>query len=387
MKRYNKMEQHKENHKQKRRLSKSFYTKVYLVLGLALILFTLYNITQTASFSKLFDQRLAEAKEAAKPAKIQLITILDSKCKDCFDILPVVNSIKKANINITQEENLGLNSDKAMKLIDKYKVEKVPTVLLFGEIDKINIKDLEKRDDALVFTQVNPPYTYTKSKQIIGMVSTILLEDSSCDKCSNLDYVLDGLKKLGIKMSQEDVVDRDSKKGKELISKYGIRTVPTLIFSKDLGAYGSEIIDGWGQIGYVGDDGSYITSIKNPPYLDLAINEVLGLVSMTVLVDDSCEDCYEPDDFHKPILQRMGVVLEEEKRVDVSSALGMYLIKKYDIEKVPTIILFGDMDEYQTLVRAWRDVGSVEPDGAYVFRKVEVAKKTYKDLSKDEIVR
>ena len=382
--------EHKEHegsiHKKKTGLSKSFYTKVIVLLAVAIVLFSLYNILQISSFNSLFDQKLSEAKEEARPAKIQLITIKNSNCEDCFDILPIIENIKSSNVDITEEEELDISLGDAKELLNKYNIEKVPTVLVFGEIEKAKLNNLESREDALVFTSLEPPYTDMKSNKIIGQVSSIIIEDSSCDKCSDLNLILDQLKKIGVKITSEKTYQKDSKEGKALIEKYSLKISPTLILSKDFEEYGEELTGTWKQIGSIEQDGSYVTRLISPPYLNLSSNKIVGLVSLTILKDKSCTDCYDPEKFHKPIIQRMGVVLEKEETLDISDSKGKELIDKYKIVAVPTIILKGDIETYPVLVNAWKPVGTKETDGTYVFRKVDVAGQKYKDLATNKII-
>ena len=376
-----------EHHKEEKMLfGRPFYKKVYVILGIALILFGIYNISQITSFSRLFSTKLAEAKEAARPAQIELITIKDANCKDCFDITPVVSSIKKYNVNITKEENLDLNSEKAEELINEYGIEKIPAVLLFGEIDRNRISELEERKDSLLFTNLLPPYTDAKSKKTMGKVSAIILKDTSCEKCIDLSKLLSDIKKLGVNIVSERSLNKEDEYSQELIKKYSIDKLPTLILSDDLKVYSQDINARINQVGSIEDDGFYVLRLINPPYLNLSSNKIIGLVSMTVITDKSCNECYDPNKFHKPILQRMGVVFEKEDKADISSPEGKALLSKYSIDKVPTIILEGDVEAYPVLVNAWTDVGTKESDGMYVFRKVEVAQQAYKDLSKGEIV-
>ncbi len=44
------------------------------------------------------------------------------------------------------------------------------------------------------------------------------------------------------------------------------------------------------------------------------------------------------------------------------------------------------MEAYPNLVEAWKQVGTVETDGTYVFRLVEFARQPYKDLITDSVV-
>lgn len=379
------MEHQKEHHNKKKVFSNSFYTKVYLVLGIALIFFTLYSMSQTYSFEKVYEQKLIEAKEDAKPAKIQLIVLENTKCPDCFDITPIIDVVKKANVNITKEEELDLSSEKAKGLIDKYGIEKIPAVLLFGEIDKLNIRDIEKKDDALLFANLVPPYTDAKTGKVRGKVSLIRLENNRCEDCYDLAPLISQLLKSGLILGEYETIDFNTAEGKELVSKYAIKKVPTIIMDKEAEVY-SLIVESWDKTGTIETDGSYIMREVSLPYYDIEEKRTVGLVSMIVLTDKTCTECYDPNKFHKPVLQKMGVVLWEEKKVDISDAEGVSLIDKYDIEKVPTIILKGDMDEYIALTNAWEPVGTVETDGTYVFRKVEVSRQPYRDLTTGKIV-
>ena len=372
--------------KQKTRISSSFYTRLYLILGVALIILSLYSTIQVSYFGSAINQKIAEAKESARPAELKMVTIVNKGCNDCFDITPVVESIKKANVKITEEENLDLNSEKAKELVSKYKIAKIPTVLLSGEIGRASLNFLEKKDDALVFTKTTTPYTDAQTHSIIGRVSVTILKDSSCEKCTDPIKILDIFKKSEIKISSEKTVERSSDEGKELIKKYSLKALPTLIFSKDLEAYSSELVKNWNMYGSIEEDGSHIIREIIPPYLNITEDKIEGLVTITHILDSSCTNCYSTKEFQMPVLEKMGLVFEKEEKVNISSAEGKALIGKYNITKVPTIILQGGMDKYSILKSVWKDVGTVESDGTYVFREVEVSKKPYKDLTTGEII-
>ena len=259
-------------------------------------------------------------------------------------------------------------------------------MIVEGETSKVTLANFAKSGDALVFSEATPPYTDPATKKVQGRVTATIIKDDTCEQCADLSPILTSLQQLGIVIVSEDELDRSTAKGKALIEKYDIKVLPTLLFSKDLESYGNEITTNWFQVGTVENDGTYITRTSNPPFINLTTNKVQGLVTMIKLLDKSCVDCYDPNDFHKPILERMGVVFEQEKSVDISSAQGKDLIAKYKIDQVPTILLTGDVETYPVLVRAWQTVGTKETDGTYIFRKVEVARQTYKDLTTNKVV-
>lgn len=380
-----------EHHNASKPFSKSFYKKVYILLGAVLVLFSIYNLFQISLFDDVFNIKLAEAKEAARPAEIELLVITANVCKDCYDINAVIDVIESTGVNITKKKEIDFSSKEAKSFINKYKIEKVPTVILTGELNKsrslsLKLKNIgEEKQDAFIFTKLEPPFIETSSGKIRGEISLIYLKKDDCNNCSDLTLFINQLEESGLKFKKQVEVDVTSNEGKNLINKYKIKKVPTIIMDEEAEVY-PNIVQSWNQLGSIENDGSFILRQIQPPYYSVEEAKVKGLVAMTVLLDNTCEDCYEPDKFHKPILQRMGVVFSEENRLDISDAEGKSLIKEYKIEKVPTIILKGDVEEYPVLVNAWKDVGTVESDGTYVFRNVEVAQQKYKDITTGEII-
>lgn len=383
--------QHHAHHEKRKALSKSFYTKICVVFGLALIFFSAYGIYQASSLNALFDEKLEEAKEAARPAEIQLITISTPSCDGCYDINAVVEVIESTGANVTSKKEIEFKSSEAQSFIDKYNIEKLPTVIVTGEVNKSKtlnnkLKQMSKEESgAYIFTKLEPPFIDSATGSVRGKISLIHLKKEDCEDCVDIEPFISQLVESGLKFEEQRTVDAESVEGKKLIGKYEIKKLPTIIMDRESEVYPT-VIDNWEQIGSIENDGYLVMRELTPPYYDVEEGRLKGLILMTVLTDESCGDCYDPNTFHKPIIQRMGVVFGEEKEVDISSEEGQELINKYNITNIPTIILTGDVEEYSVLVNAWRSVGTEESDGTYVFRRVEVAGKPYKDLITNEIV-
>jgi len=60
-------------------------------------------------------------------------------------------------------------------------------------------------------------------------------------------------------------------------------------------------------------------------------------------------------------------------------------VSKYNIQKVPVILLSPEAKEYDSFINAWKPVGSVESDGWFVMRKPE-ALGTVKDIVNNKII-
>ncbi|MBI2646851.1 hypothetical protein HYW99_00050 [Candidatus Woesearchaeota archaeon] len=360
----------------------NIFVGVAILLGVVLII----NISLTYSLNKELKKVTQATEEKLKPAEIELIVIRNSKCGDCSDISAVVQNIKNSNFNITRESTLEFNSKEARELISKYMIEKVPTIALTGEIEKINIPGFEKRSDSLIMTSINPPYTNAANGRVEGRVTLYYLSDTECEKCSNLNLLVRQIKQAGVKIYEEINLNVSSEQGRELAKKYNIDFAPAIILSNDASVY-SVIQQAWPQVGTKENDGYYVLRLLYPPYINLTTGKLMGLVTMTYLIDKSCVECYNVT-LHKDILvnpQSFAIMLDAENIIDISDTKGKELIAKYNITLVPTAILSSEASVYPSS-RALTQFFSVEKDGSFVFRKAELLG-TYKDLTTNQVVK
>ena len=89
------------------------------------------------------------------------------------------------------------------------------------------------------------------------------------------------------------------------------------------------------------------------------------------LTDVSCSGCYDVS-INSAILKGDYGLNLTESYVDAGSEGGKKLIEKYNIVKYPTFILSSDAMDSELLSNVWASVGSVESDGALVFRAPDV---------------
>ncbi|RLE46152.1 hypothetical protein DRJ22_02640 [Candidatus Woesearchaeota archaeon] len=301
------------------------------------------------------------------PQGIEL-TVLKPACDECFDISVLQGALEK-QFNVSAMLNV-LTGDQAMRLAEKYHIQKLPAAFLSGNIEGLKLPKFVKVDDVLVFSEPLPPYYDLVSKTVKGRVKAVQLQDKTCTDCFDISMIVDQVKSVGVYFEDVKVVDISSDEGKELASKYNITKLPTLIFNKEILEY-PIVSSVWKNVGTVEKDGALVLRFLNPPYLNLETGEVEGKVEMTYLVDSSCKDCYNYS-LHKIILQRaIGLDPYSEKVVDISSEEGKKLVKKYNIELVPTILLSKEAKVYPEFTAMWKKVGSEEPDGVFVFRKVD----------------
>jgi len=362
----------------------------FLAVIVIIILVVLYS-------QGMFDSFMPEQKETVKPEKQVLgevklipevvITVVTVDCEDCINASKAVDILKDAPIfKVMNTEFVESESAEGKALIEKYDLARLPAFIMTGEdIGSLELPTFEKRSGAQVFDTLPPPYYDVESGKIKGVVEVIKLEDPDCDQCFDLNKLIDNLKMFGINIKSEKTVAYDSEEGKELIEKYDITKIPTVIFSSDAKEY-DQIAEVWETVGSTESDGNMILRTVNPPYKDLDSDEIKGIVDITHLVDESCIECFDTAELKKMFEQQMGMSWGDEKTVDISSAEGKQLIENLNITLVPTVIFSSELGDYPTIPDMWNQIG-IEKDGQYVLTKLDLVQGlVYKNLETNEIV-
>lgn len=358
---------------------------IFMVLAILLGIILIVNIALTFNLNKELKKSAEELKEKLRAGKIELTAVRNSKCADCFDISPILSNIKNSKANISKEAMLEFDSKEGREILSKYKIQKVPTIIVTGEIEKINVQGLEKKENALLLTKLSPPYTNAVTGKIEGHVALYKLTAPECGQCSGLLSLLAQIKQGGVKISAEKNIAANSTEGKELIQEYKIDFVPTIILSRDLQYYAT-IEKAWHQVGTKESDGSYVLRLPNPPFINLTNGRLMGLVAMTYLLDKSCPECFDAGIYKRVLEDPKGfaVSFDKEEKLDISDAKAKELISRYNITQVPAVILSDEVNVYPSK-QALKQFFSVEKDGSYVFRKVSVLG-NYKDLTANQII-
>lgn len=262
-----------------------FLMAIFALTVIAGLVATLFFIRTNS----LANKKIADAAEAKRPANVELVTITDNSCKDCFDINTVLNYIKKENINITAQKTVDKNSEEGKQLIQEFDIAKLPAFTLKGELNKLtNLAEFfaqtgDTANSTFVFRQVGAPYVAADTGTIKGRVSLTLLTDTSCTTCYDVTQHETILKNnFGINTTA-NVVDAKTAAGQALIKKYNIKLVPTFVLSGEVAEYPS-LKQAWEQVGTVAADGTHVFNTGVPlmgTYRDLSTNKTITPVAET----------------------------------------------------------------------------------------------------------
>lgn len=209
----------------------------------------------------------------------------------------------------------------------------------------------------------------------------LTLITNDCENCYDMNQIVSFIKSQNVKIILDKNLSYTDKEAQNLIGENNIKSLPALIVTGE--TFQENIAALWQSLGVKPVNGVVVVS-GIPPYYNLGEKKVVGLVQVIRLTDNSCAECYDVEN-HMQILPRFGIYVDKSLTYDVSSSNGKDLLKKYNITKVPTIILSKDVDVYPALTQVWNQVGTIESDGSYVFTALEQMG-TYKDLDQNKVI-
>lgn len=212
---------------------------------------------------------------------------------------------------------------------------------------------------SLYFTLSIPTTTKEAAKtEALREVTLTVLQ--GCEDCSSLAQGVELLKTQS-SLNVTNVEEVSFEDAKQIADKYGITRLPALLIK---GNTTNLTLEGLTQ-----KEDALVFDQAAPPYYDLAEKRVKGKITLTLIEDQSCTDCF---DMSKIVgqLKDAGIVITTETKLDAKSDEGKAIISKYKIEKIPSIVFNKEALEYPVVSEVWQQVGTVESDGNLVLRFV-----------------
>lgn len=197
----------------------------------------------------------------------------------------------------------------------------------------------------------------------------IIVKNENCKECANLNSIIDFIKSQNIKIVAENTVNSASDNGQILIKDYKITNLPTLLVTGELNK-NDNLKQVWAKAGDIIQN-TFVLRQVQAPYEEVSTGKIRGLVSLTLVGDSKCTNCYDVNQHKQVLANGFGISPVSSTLVDAYGKLGSKIVSDYKITQVPTFVLSGDVSAYPNLVSIWDKIGSVEKDGSYVFRDVK----------------
>lgn len=197
-------------------------------------------------------------------------------------------------------------------------------------------------------------------------ITQITLAD--CNDCFDVSSTVAIIKKASVKALEEKKVDAGSAEAKALIAKYGITRVPTLVVSGELNKSAQHRAL-FGALGNITGDTVVFADVP-PVYFDVAKNEFVGRIYVTYLQDSSRKFLINYLPPFVAQLNSLGIKVSNATALKYNGSEGSALVRKYNITRIPAMILSKGAADYPAIAQAWPQIGSVEADGTLVSRNL-----------------
>ncbi len=212
----------------------------------------------------------------------------------------------------------------------------------------------------LYFTLSVPTVKKEAEQPILAKQLTLTLVGADCKDCFNVSVAVDFIKQQP-NINVTEVKEISLEDATDTIAKYNLSRLPALLISGEIANLTIP--------NFETREDSLVFDKAPAPYYDVASKKVKGKVSLIVLEDASCKDCFDMNAVVAQ-LKQAGVKIVTEQKVDAKSDEGKQLISTYKIEKVPTLLFNKEAMEYDVISQVWGQVGTEESDGKLVLRFV-----------------
>lgn len=215
-------------------------------------------------------------------------------------------------------------------------------------------------------------------------VETVAILSTDCSTCYNIAALFANLgSNKTVKITNTRTLDVNSAEGAAIVNQYQLTRSPAFIIRGQTQKLLASV-PGLKSFGQIQND-VFVGSNVPAPYMELGTKKLRGMFTATYLTEKNCKECYDPT-INRQALAQFGMKPDTEKTIDRTDPEGEKLIKQYSITSTPTMILTGDMSAYPGFDSAWKTVGTIEGDGAHVFRSGQSQMGTYYDLTAKKVV-
>tara|TARA_Y100000034_G_scaffold26979_4_gene32139 strand:- start:6663 stop:7760 length:1098 start_codon:yes stop_codon:yes gene_type:complete len=175
---------------------------------------------------------------------VNVVYLKDKECKECADLNHAINKFKDMNIYIKEVKEIDIDSKQGMDLIQRHNIKNIPTLIFDTELKYYeDIKDNWKlygtiEDNGfMIMRKVLAPYKELETNEIKGLIKITYITDKKCTQCYDPLIHKQVISRIMPYYDDEQTLDISNNKAKELIKKYNIKTIPTIILSEDINEY------------------------------------------------------------------------------------------------------------------------------------------------------
>jgi hypothetical protein len=169
----------------------------------------------------------------------------NSNCIECTNIDDYLKVYKKAWVKFWEISVKEYWSTEYKTHFNEYNIRKLPFIVFWEELDNYQtISDswnntfwYKNNLWEYITTDIIPPYFDLESKQVKWLIDITYIWNNNCIQCYSLDSVINILLSFWLKFNNIKKINNSSIEAKQVIDKYKIKTLPTIILSQNTKLY------------------------------------------------------------------------------------------------------------------------------------------------------
>ena len=220
-------------------------------------------------------------------------------------------------------------------------------------------------------------------------ISITFINVENCSTCYNMTEVIEELEKLGAKTKVKEYIYPINKESKvtqkldSLLKKYDIQKIPALILEAPAnkikmnrsGVFPEfmtypQIVEFLKILKLRKKGLKVIVEAPEPIYYNLSSKQLEGFVNVIEIKAPNCKRCNNMTKFREWLPHRC--VVEKYLSADYNTELAQQLIEKYNIKRLPAVVLDPDAGLYELLKEEWGSFGTIEEDGYFIARNITI---------------
>jgi hypothetical protein len=214
---------------------------------------------------------------------VTITAITDTNCTACVNSTTIALQLEQIGVIIGEVKNYTTNSIESRKLIKKYNITKLPAFIFSKDLNDYpfvqqswaQLGSIEE-DGSMILRKLPPPFV--ENGRMRGITQLTMITDESCTECYNVTLFPKVLtERFKILIDRQKTTDISNIEGQNLIKKYNITNVPTIILRGDTTAY-DLLTSFFEEAGTTESDGTIVfrnLDLFRVPYKNLNTNTVV----------------------------------------------------------------------------------------------------------------
>ncbi len=203
------------------------------------------------------------------------------------------------------------------------------------------------------------------------LLSITEIDATNCEKCYNMTPLIKQFEELNAHVITYKRIQYPKDISKEELLKMNITKLPAVLIKGNIEAYPqlTDFISIFNATPIQRNimffkEKVFVIQPPEPVYYDVVNNKSYGILTIIEIKPPDCEKCNNMSSFRKKILSLASI--GHYYVADYNTQLAQELINRYNITRLPAVVISPEAKDYILLSQEWKNIGIASKDGYFV---------------------